>query len=78
MLAISFGTIGFIDKRLDHFHDKLGILHTLTTKLLAWYRRFLKLPSRILIHPSHTIIIYGNDNHATDVRISFNSRNDLP
>ena len=78
MLAISFGTVGLIDKRLDHFHNKLGILHALTAKLLAWDRRFLELPSRILIHPSHSIIVNSNNNHATDVWVSLNSWDYLP
>ena len=78
MLAVSFGTISFIDKRFDYLHDKLGILHALTAKLLSWDRRFLELPSRILIHPPQPIIVNGNDNHTTDIGISFDGWDNLP
>ena len=78
MFSISKGSIFLIDKGFDDIHDKLPILDTLASKLHTRDIGLLVLPGRVFVHPLQTIVINGNNNHATNVWIPLDGWNDLP
>ena len=78
MLAVRLCTIVFVNKRLNHLHDKLSILDTFATELLARNVGLLEFPCRILIHPSKSIIVNSHNNHTADIWISLDGWDNLP